>query len=130
MLNFRKILFVLFVLLCPIITAGCAPLIIGGAAGAATMAYVGGELQSSENAPIDKTWNATQQAAANMGFIVTEREKDATQARMVARTSDNKDVTIRLEREAKEITNVRVRVGTFGDEQRSRAIMEEIRSRV
>jgi hypothetical protein len=47
-------------------------------------------------------------------------------AKMVATRADGKDVTITLDPKAPDLTEVGVRVGVFGEERTSRAIIDSI----
>lgn len=105
---------------------GCAAVIIGGAAGAGTYAYIKGELKVTENAPLDRTWSACQSAMKDLQFKVTTQQKDALQGRLVAKTASDKRVEIDLEKVSEDMTEIRVRVGTFGDEDLSKLIVQKI----
>ena len=110
--------------------SGCvaAAVVVGAAAGAATYAYVDGELKSTFDADLDRTWKAAQRAVTDLEFAVKDSAKDATSARLTARKADGREVSIKVERETDKATKVRVRVGTFGDEADSRLIMDSIKS--
>jgi len=114
-----------------LMNSGCAAVLLGGAAAgtAGTVLYVKEELHSSEGVSLDRAWNATQAAIKDMGFIVTTKEKDAVSAKLVALTADNKTIQIILNRETDNLTEISIRVGTFGDESMSRLILERIRKR-
>ena len=110
--------------------SGCLALAAGAAAGIGTYAYVKGELKSTFDSGLDRTWDATQQAIDDLQFTVKERSKDALQAREVAREADGTDVKVALESKGEKITEVRVRVGVFGNESQSRLIMDKIKARL
>ena len=114
-----------------LMNSGCAAVLIGGAAagGAGTVLYVKGELHSTEDVSLDRAWNATQAAIKDMGFNVTAKERDAVSATLVAFTADGKKIQIILNRKADNVTEIGIRVGTFGDESMSRLILERIRKR-
>lgn len=112
-----------------LMNCGCAAVLVGGAAAGAagTVLYVKGELHSTEDVSLDRAWNATQAAIRDMGFIVTANEKDAVSGTLVALTADNTKIKIVLNRKADNMTEISIRVGTFGDESMSRLILERIR---
>jgi hypothetical protein len=114
------------------LATGCAVVAVGAAAGAgaAGYAYVSGVLISTESASLDRTWNATLAAMKELEFPVTSQRKDALQASLVARNAYDKKISIRLKKVAEQSTEVRIRVGTFGDETASRAILEKIKKRL
>jgi len=112
-----------------LLQSGCALFVVGGAVavGAGGYAYVSGELKGAESAPIDKAWDATVAAMADMKFPVTSQQKDAISGQLIARTSTDLKVTIRLKALSDNTTEVRIRVGTFGDRALSYTVMENIR---
>lgn len=110
--------------------SGCAAVIIGGAAGAGTYAYIRGEMKGNENATLDRTWSATQAAMKDLEFTVTTQQKDALQARLIARTALDKKIEINLTKISDNLTEVRIRVGTFGDQTLSHTIVQSIEKRL
>lgn len=111
---------------------GCVLLVAGGAAaaGAGTYAYVQGELKATESAPLDRVWAATQAAVTELELPITSRHKDALGARLLARTSSDKKVEINLKKVTDTTTEIRIRVGTWGDETLSRLILDKIKKRL
>ena len=109
---------------------GCAAIVIGGAAGVGSYAYLSGELKSNEPIPLSSAWNATQKAVKESGFTVTSKEKDAFYAKLIARGAKDKKVTIKLKKQSDNITEIKIRVGMMGDEVMSRQIYEEIKKQI
>lgn len=128
-MNYKKCLIVAILGISLLLNTGCAAVLLGGAAaaGAGTILYVKGELQSTDDVSIDKAWRATILAVDDLGFVVTSKEKDAVSASLTALTADNKEVKITLNRKADKVTQIAIRVGTFGDESLSRLILDKIR---
>jgi len=114
------------------LTAGCVAVAVGAgaAAGVGTYAYVSGELKSTQSATLDRTWAATQAAMKDLEFSVTSQRKDALQAELIARTAIDKKITIKLAKVSETATEVRIRVGTFGDKSLSLVILEKIKKRL
>ena len=110
-------------------TSGCALFVVGAAAGAgaAGYAYVSGELKSTESASLERTRSAALAAMKDLQFVVTSQSKDALEAEVTARNSSDKKITIKLKKISEAATELRIRVGTFGDEPLSRVILEKIR---
>ena len=107
---------------------GCiAALLVGGGAGAGTVAYIKGELKSTEEAPLDKTWQAALTAVEDLEFIVTSKEKDAFSGKLIAHKANDKKVEIYFQKATENTTNLRIRVGVFGDETLSLMILERLR---
>jgi len=109
---------------------GCILFVAGAAAGAgaAGYAYVDGEIQTTEAASLDRTWEAVQAAMQDLQFPVTAKAKDALQGDLTAHNASNTTIRIKLKYISTSSTEVRIRVGTFGDESLSRIILNKINS--
>jgi hypothetical protein len=107
--------------------SGCAAVVVGGAAGAG-VAYSMGALKSVENTTVEKAYIAAQAALKDLEFRQTLVSKDAVEARVEGETSSDKTVTIHIAHVTDQATEIRVRVGTFGDEKLSRLIFEKMRA--
>jgi hypothetical protein len=112
-----------------LINSGCPAVLLGGAAGAGSVAYITGELKSTEEVPMSRAWRATQKTMNDLGFAITSMEKDAFYGQIIARGAGDKKVKIKLERQSDKLTGIRIRVGTFGDEPLSLQILNNIRKR-
>ncbi|MCF6159345.1 MAG: DUF3568 family protein [wastewater metagenome] len=106
--------------------SGCAALVGGGIA-AGTVTYILGELKSIEESSLESTWEAAQKTMEDLEFVVTSKEKDALTARLIARGANDKKIVVRLKKISEELTEVRIRVGTFGDESLARQILEKLK---
>ncbi|MBU6391432.1 MAG: DUF3568 family protein [Planctomycetota bacterium] len=110
------------------LSCGCAGLLVGGGAGAGTVAYIKGELKSTEEASIDRTWEAAQEAVKDLEFVITSKEKENTSsAKLIARDARDKKIEIELKKVSEHLTKVTIRVGVFGDESLSRLILERLK---
>ncbi|MGA4643083.1 DUF3568 family protein [Limisphaera sp. 4302-co] len=119
-------------LMISMLSSGCVALLVGGAAaaGAGTVAYVQGELRSTEDAPFERAWTAAQRALRDLEMPVTAQEKDGLSGRIIARAAGDRKVTVRLRKVTGTTTEIRIRVGTWGDEAASRQILESIQRRL
>lgn len=106
-------------------TSGCLA-IAAGAAGAGTVAYIRGELDTSVSHPIDQVDNATNRAADQLRFVKINEAADALTRVITLRTAEDKKIDIRLNRTTDNLTRIRIRVGMFGDEAISRALLNRI----
>jgi len=115
-----------------LVGSGCALLVVGGAAaaGAGTVAYVRGELQATVDGALDKTWSATLGALKDLQMPVTDQQKDGLSGKLTARAMGDKKVTVRLKKVTGTTTQIGIRVGTWGDEVRSRQILDQIKTRL
>lgn len=110
---------------------GCALFVAAGAGaavGIGTAEYIGGELKQSYATPMEKTWNASIATTDELKMKTTEKFIDnLDQNRVIkGRTEDGKDFQISLERQGKDVTMVKVRIGLFGDEKSSKGVHEQI----
>ena len=59
----------------------------------------------------------------------TDGGKDAFNAELTARGSGDKKIQIKLQKKTEKVTEIKIRVGLFGDESMSRQILDKIKSR-
>jgi hypothetical protein len=105
--------------------------VIGAAAaavGAGTYYYVKGDLKRNYEAPMDKTWEATIKSIEELKLTVESQKHDALSGVIKGKMADEKGFEINLKRIDENLTEVGVRIGTFGDRGRSEAIHNKIRS--
>jgi len=124
----KQLLVLSLVTLCALLLQGCAAVLVGGAAAGAGVAYFGGELKSNEPVSLDKAWAATEKAVVALEFKPVQKKKDALAAQYELIGATDKRVIIKLKNVGAKVTEVRVRVGTFGDENFSRVILSKIQS--
>lgn len=122
----KKLPFIILLGIVLLSGGGCAALRGGGAA-AGTVAYVMGELRSMEEASLERTWDAAQKTMEDLEFIVTSKQKDVLTARLISRGANDKKIVIQLKKVSEDLTEVRIHVGTFGDESLSRQILERLK---
>lgn len=106
---------------------GCAAFIAGGVAvgvGVGAAEYIQGELKQAYAASMEKTWEACLAAARNLKMTVVEKSIDnIDKNRMIkGETQDEKDFQMALESLSPDVTQVKVRIGIFGDEEYSKKI--------
>ena len=109
---------------------GCTRYVVAGAAigGAAygTYKYVRGDLTGNYSAPVDEVWDATRAALTEIGVQPKEQSHDAFGGEIKAELYDGKSLKVKLVRLGDNLTEVGVRVGTFGDQARSELVHSEI----
>jgi hypothetical protein len=104
---------------------------IGAAAaavGAGAYYYVKGDLKRNYEAPMDKTWDATVKALAALQINVESKQNDALTGVIKGKLADGKSYTVNVKRLGENLTEVGIRVGTFGDRERAEAIHDKILS--
>lgn len=109
---------------------GCAPLIffgVGTAAGVGGYKYYHGDLIVLYQAQYIETWDATLKALEGMDIQIRSQKHDLTAGRIGAKRMDKKDIIIKVKYKSSKETEVKIRVGLFGDQDASMAIKERIR---
>ena len=109
--------------------SGCGVLILGGAA-AGTVGYVSGDLKATLEGKFENVVAATDEAISDNS--ITQAAKDETQHSVVyeLRTLQDDKIALTITRASRDLTNVVIRVGVFGDEPLSRHILTEIENRL
>ncbi len=111
-----------------LVGSGCVAVVAAGAAGAAAVAWVRGELQTTLPANLDRSFNATKAAVEDLQFVKVSERKDALLGVIVARNAADKKIEIQLENMAGNVTKVGIRVGVVGDQELSLAILDKIKA--
>jgi hypothetical protein len=111
-------------------TSGCLLIAVGaaGAAGAGTVAYVRGELDANLGSQYEEVINAANAAVSQLQLAKVRESKDAFSAEIIARNSADKKINITISKKADSLTKLAIRIGLFGDEEESRAILDTIRT--
>ena len=87
-------------------------------------------LETIEHASLDRTWQATQDAIADLEFTVDERAKDSLQAKLTSKQASGTTVRVDLLRMDDDSTKVRIKVGAFGDREVAELVLNKIRARI
>jgi hypothetical protein len=111
------------------ITSGCFLVAVGaaGAAGAGTVAYVRGELNATLGNQYNPVVDASSRAVSQLQFAMVSETRDAFNAEIIARTAQDKKIDITVTKQGDDLTNIRIRIGMFGNEEESRAILDRIK---
>jgi hypothetical protein len=111
------------------LTSGCFLVAVGaaGAAGAGTVAYVRGELDATLGSPYSPVVDAAGRAVSQLQFTTVSVSRDAFNAEIIARTAQDKKVDVTVSRQADDLTTIKIRIGLFGNEEESRAILDRIK---
>jgi hypothetical protein len=100
------------------------------AVGAGTYYYIKGDLKRNYEASMDKAWQACVQAVEELKLTTESKEYDAFNGIIKGKMADGKSFSINLKRLGENLTEVGVRIGTFGDRVRSEAIHDKILSKL
>jgi hypothetical protein len=101
---------------------GCAPKMVSSDAAV----YQTGKLYASSGKDVDTVYQATIKAMEKLELKVTDKVKDAFGAKVVARSSDEKNIVVIIKPVADKGTQYTIQVGTLGNEERSGKIYAEI----
>jgi hypothetical protein len=101
---------------------GCAPTIVSTDAGV----YQTGKLYARSGASLDAVYTATLQAMDKLELRIIDKAKDVFAAKVVAKSADGKEIVVRIKPTADKKTEYNIRVGSLGNEERSRKIFMEI----
>ncbi len=100
------------------------------AVGAGTYYYVKGDLKRNYEAPMDETWEATIKSVEELKLAVESQKHDALSGVIKGKMADEKGFEINLKRIGENLTEIGVRIGTFGDREKSEAIHAKIHSKL
>lgn len=120
----KKILTIILLSLISVGAAGCVVAALG--AGAGTVVYVRGEVESYWDTDVQDLYDASLKAMDDLKLYVVSREHDALSANIVARNSSDQKITIKIDGSNREAVKVTIRVGFWGDETLSRTIVDRI----
>lgn len=125
----KRLLLTPVIMLFLVASFGCtAAWVAGGAAaGIGTYKFIRGELRSTEDISLDRAYQATEKAMVDLGFTITSKQKDAFDAEVIARRANDKRVTVKLKKQSNNVTEIKIRVGTFGDEYISKDVLETMK---
>ncbi len=106
--------------------SGC--LAVAAGAGASAVAYVRGDLETNLHTDYARVVDSARSAINELEFAKVSENKDALKAVLVARTAMDKKVEITITNSGKKLTNIKIRVGLFGDEALSMSILDKVKS--
>lgn len=109
-----------------VLSTGCAALLLLGGAGTSAIAFATGELRLTEETSLGDLDTACAVAVDVLGYDEVETERDADRIRWRARTASGDPVDIQLLARGPTSTELRIRIGVFGDEAKSRLVLEQI----
>ena len=108
--------------------SGCAAVLLGVGAGVGigTYKFIEGNLIRDYPLAYDRAWDATNTALENLRISVTDSINEGAEGKIESIRKDGKKVVIVIKDKGQGVSNIAIRIGTFGDEQGSTRIHEEI----
>jgi hypothetical protein len=120
-------LMVVILLMASMMTGCAAALVAGGIAiGAASYAYIQGDLEAKYLTDFDTAKQASLTALETMQFEILNVTSDAISGKIESRRSDGTPIRVKLETISSNIISIRVRVGLFGD----RVVSERVQAAI
>jgi hypothetical protein len=107
-------------------TVGLAGVAAGGVAG---YYYLEGDLEADIDDDIDDVYYACLKALDDEGWDIEDKDLNDEDAKIVAEKGDD-TVTLKLKEKDDDETHLSIRVGTFGDEEKSEDLLDAIEDRL
>jgi len=126
----KELIVVGVIALCAVSTSGCALLVIGAAAGAASAVYVKGDLEKNFDGDLKKVHNATLAGLKAQNIFVTQDNLTVREGSILGEFSDGEKVNVSITALTEKSSKVKVRVGVFGNELKSNTIMNAIEKKL
>jgi len=107
--------------------SGCLVAAAAGAAGG-TVAYMKGDVEAVVDGGVEQTFNATKAAMDELKLPLLATWANAMEAHVEARVGTDNKATVNINGQSEKLSKVSIRVGTFGDQGLSQAILEKIKA--
>jgi hypothetical protein len=105
---------------------GCVVAAVGVAAGAGAVVYIKGMLEESMSYPTPVVYDAVRAALRDLRVPVLEDKHDSLNAEIKGRFADNTNIWIWIDSVSPTASTLKIRVGTFGEENRSRQVLDKV----
>ena len=104
----------------------CSALPLVGSPDASAISFESGDLFSTEKSSLSVLDPACRQAIEILGYDSVETTREVDRVRWQAQTAGRAPVEIELNAKGRGRTELRIRIGAFGDEAHSRLVLEQI----
>ena len=110
--------------------SGCWLFVVGAVAATAagSVAYVDGKLEASLGNGYESVVTATDRAISQLEFTKPEERKDQLSDTFVTHTAKDERIEILVTKAGDNLTQVSIRVGTFGDQALSQTVLDKIKA--
>jgi hypothetical protein len=92
--------------------------------------YSWGELNATESAGIEKVYDASLKAVEELKLPIIQKGVDSMSGKIIARDVEDKKIIITLTAATGGMTKMSIKVGTLGDEGKSKLIYEQIKKKM
>jgi hypothetical protein len=120
----------LFVLMSLMALAGCTTVYPSTSAGAGTYNRASGWLSWTYPMPLERSYEAALAALGELNLRVQSKTLDGLEGRIKALRADGKSVRVYIQPVTTRTTEVRVKIGFFGDQEQAELIHKNIRARM
>jgi len=110
-------------------SSGCFILLAGGAAGTG-VAYAGGDLEALLKADPPAVAEAAEGAFKALEIAKVSAKSTGLDAEIIGRTAQDTRIMVKVVRKTEGVSEISIRVGTFGDKKLSLAVYDEIKKRL
>jgi len=106
--------------------AGCIPLLIGAVVGVGSVNYINGSLVRNVDETVEEIHKAALASLKDLGLFVTSDELSKHSAVIRAEYEDAKKIHISIEALTEYVAQIKIRIGTFGNQDESHTILDAI----
>jgi hypothetical protein len=107
----------------------CIPLIIGAAAGAGGVAYINGDLEKNFDRSVSAMHKSTLAALKDMDIFIDQDELNLHSALIKGEYESGQKIQIKIDALTEQSSKIKIRVDTFGDQEKSQMILNAIKKR-
>lgn len=94
------------------------------------MTYTVNTLEALIAADPEEVTAVAKNVVEDMNLVIISAEKTSLDGRVVARTAQNKTITINVRLKDRNVSHISIRVGTIGDQNTSMLIFEKIKNQL
>lgn len=113
-----------------IAVTGVGAAVSGVASGAHSVLFADGDFTATCDGTVEEVWRAGDTILRANGFRSVSGTRDALSGHLLAETSSNEEITVKLEAAAQGQTHVRVRIGADGNLNKSETLYNLIAAQV
>jgi hypothetical protein len=92
--------------------------------------YSWGVLNATESASIEKVYDASLKAVEELKLPIIQKGVDLMSGKIITRDVEDKKIIITLTAATGGMTKISIKVGTLGDEEKSKLIYEQIKKKM
>ena len=117
------------VLLISLCVSGCAPVLIlgAGAAGAGAIVWHGGWVKQTLDTPHDRVLRPARSALGDLDVVLEDETSEADRGVLDGYDRESRRVMVKTKAAGEKTTEIRIRVGLWGDQARSLRILEQLK---